>query len=152
MSAPAPTFDRKEIGSATVRIPSGTGMPDPMDVAIDPYAPTKVAKHVFIKGFQAWPQKGGPYPAVIILHEWWGLNSYFQDLAYRVAQHGYVALAVDQYSRIGGGGARGPPPAPPLIGKGQTAPPLHGLYYPNQKLNFPDYVMKNTALRLGVSL
>src|SRR2546421_6925593 len=102
MNAPAPTFDRKEIGSATVRIPSGTGMPDPMDVAIDPYAPTKVAKHVFIKGFQAWPQKGGPYPAVIILHEWWGLNSHFQDLAYRVAQHGYVALAVDQYSRIGG--------------------------------------------------
>ena len=40
MNAPAPKYDRKEIGSATVRIPSGTGMPDPLDVAIDPYAPT----------------------------------------------------------------------------------------------------------------
>src|SRR5207247_10339799 len=101
MNAPAPKYDRKEIGSATVRIPSGTGMPDPLDVAVDPYAPTKVAKQVFIKGFQAWPQKGGPYPAVLILHEWWGLNSHFQQLAFRVAQHGYVALAVDHYSRIG---------------------------------------------------
>src|SRR2546426_12570950 len=99
MDVPAPKYDRKEIGSATVRIPSGTGMPDPLDVAVDPYAPTKVAKQVFIKGFQAWPQKAGPFPAVLILHEWWGLNSHFQDLAYRVAQHGYVALAVDQIGR-----------------------------------------------------
>src|SRR5206468_3401900 len=75
MNAPVPKYDRKEIGSATVRIPSGTGMPDPLDVAIDPYAPTKVAKQVLIKGFQAWPQKGGPYPAVLILHEWWGIST-----------------------------------------------------------------------------
>ncbi len=79
MDVPAPKYGRKEIGSATVRIPSGTGMPDPLDVAVDPYAPTKVAKQVFIKGFQAWPQKAGPFPAVLILHEWWGLNSHFQD-------------------------------------------------------------------------
>ncbi|TLY40338.1 MAG: dienelactone hydrolase family protein [Nitrospirae bacterium] len=152
MNAPAPTYDRKEIGSATVRIPSGTGMPDPMDVAIDPYAPTKVAKHVFIKGFQAWPQKGGPYPAVLILHEWWGLNSHFQDLAYRVAQYGYVALAVDQYSRIGGPVTGDPELAAQLMGKVKTADLLHDLNDAAEYLNFQDYVKKNRIAVLGFSM
>ena len=152
MNAPAPKYDRKEIGSATVRIPSGTGMPDPLDVAIDPYAPTKVAKHVFIKGFQAWPQKGGPYPAVIILHEWWGLNSHFQDLAYRVAQHGYVALAVDQYSRIGGPVTGDPELAAQLMGKVKTADLLHDLNDAAEYLNFQDYVKKNRIAVLGFSM
>ncbi|TLY25125.1 MAG: dienelactone hydrolase family protein [Nitrospirae bacterium] len=143
MNTPPPKYDRKEIGSATVRIPSGTGMPDPMDVAIDPYAPTKVAKHVFIKGFQAWPQKGGPYPAVLILHEWWGLNSHFQDLAYRVAQYGYVALAVDQYSRIGGPVTGDPELAAQLMGNVKTADLLHDLNDAAEYLNFQDYVKKN---------
>src|SRR5437879_6707361 len=102
MNAPAPKYDRKEIGSATVQIPSGTGMPDPLDVAVDPYAPTRRAHGIKIKAFQAWPQKGGPFPAVLLLHERWGLTQHFQEMAFRVAGSGYVALAVDQYSRIGG--------------------------------------------------
>src|SRR5206468_10816115 len=127
MNAPAPKYDRKGIGSATVRIPGGTGMPDPLDVAVDPYAPTKVAKQVFIKGFQAWPQKGGPYPAVLILHEWWGLNSHFQELAFRVAQHGYVALPVHQYSRPGAPVTGHPAPPAQLRGMGNTADLTHAL-------------------------
>jgi carboxymethylenebutenolidase len=152
MIAPSPKYDRKEIGSAMVRIPSGTGMPDPLDVAVDPYAPTKVAKQVFIKGFQAWPQKGGPYPAVLILHEWWGLNSHFQDLAYRVAQHGYVALAVDQYSRIGGPVTGDPALAAQLMGKVNTADLMHDVNDAAEYLNFQDYVKKNRLAVLGFSM
>ena len=101
MTPPQPKYDRKEVGSTAVRIPAA-GMPDSLDDATNPYAKTRSAKQSFIRGFQAWPQKDGPFPAVILLHEWWGMNSHFQDLAFRVAQHGYVALVVDQYSRIGG--------------------------------------------------
>ena len=152
MNAPAPKYARTEIGAATVRIPSGTGMPDPLDVAIDPYAPTKVAKNVFIKGFQAWPQKEGSFPAVIILHEWWGLNSHFQDLAYRVAQHGYVALAVDQYSRIGGPVTGDPELAAQLMGKVKTADLMLDLNDAAEYLNFQDYVKKNRIAVLGFSM
>ena len=41
--------------------------------------------------------KGGPYPALIVIHEWWGLNDWVKDQAMRLADQGYVALAVDLY-------------------------------------------------------
>ena len=40
-------------------------------------------------------------PAVVVLHEWWGLNDHVQNLAQRFAQTGFVALAPDLYSRQG---------------------------------------------------
>ena len=40
-------------------------------------------------------------PAVIIVHEWWGLNDYIIRRAHMLAELGYVALAIDMY----GGGA-----------------------------------------------
>ena len=39
-------------------------------------------------------------PAVIIVHEWWGLNDYIVRRAHMLAELGYVALAIDMY---GGG-------------------------------------------------
>jgi carboxymethylenebutenolidase len=41
--------------------------------------------------------KAGPYPALIVIHEWWGLNDWVKDQAVRLADQGYVALAVDLY-------------------------------------------------------
>jgi carboxymethylenebutenolidase len=38
-----------------------------------------------------------PLPAVIIVHEWWGLNDHVRHWADRLAADGYVALAVDLY-------------------------------------------------------
>ncbi len=146
--APQPKYDRKDVGSSAVRIPVA-GMPDPLDVATDPYAPTKAAKHVFIRGFQAWPQKGGPFPAVILLHEWWGLNSHFQDLAFRLAQHGYVALAVDQYSRIGGAVTSDAETAAQLMGKLNTADLMKDLGAACEYLNYQEYVKKNRFAVLG---
>ncbi|HXT51080.1 MAG TPA: dienelactone hydrolase family protein, partial [Thermoanaerobaculia bacterium] len=40
-------------------------------------------------------KKGGP--AVILVHEWWGLNDNIRDFARQFASHGYAALAVDLY-------------------------------------------------------
>ncbi|MDQ3388033.1 MAG: dienelactone hydrolase family protein [Gemmatimonadota bacterium] len=36
-------------------------------------------------------------PAVILIHEWWGLNDNIRMMARRVAGEGYAALAVDLY-------------------------------------------------------
>ena len=36
-------------------------------------------------------------PAVIVVHEWWGLNDYARRRAAMLAELGYVALAVDMY-------------------------------------------------------
>jgi carboxymethylenebutenolidase len=39
----------------------------------------------------------GKHPAVILIHEWWGLTDWIKDDAARFAHQGYVALAVDLY-------------------------------------------------------
>jgi carboxymethylenebutenolidase len=36
-------------------------------------------------------------PAIIVIHEWWGLNDWVKEQAADLAAHGYVALAVDLY-------------------------------------------------------
>ncbi|SHE39241.1 Dienelactone hydrolase [Modicisalibacter ilicicola DSM 19980] len=41
-----------------------------------------------------------PRPAVLVVHEWWGLNDYARARADQLAALGFVALAVDMY---GGG-------------------------------------------------
>jgi carboxymethylenebutenolidase len=124
-------------------------MPDPLDQAVDPYEPTKRGKGLVIRGFQAWPQKGGPYPAVIIMHEWWGLNSHMQDLTFRLAQHGYVALAVDQYGRQGGVVTADPAHAAQLMAKIDRTHLVQDLNAATEYLNFQDYVTKNRIAVMG---
>jgi carboxymethylenebutenolidase len=50
-----------------------------------------------VSGFLAHPQASGPAPAVIVIHEWWGLNDWVKDRTRDLAKEGYVALAVDLY-------------------------------------------------------
>jgi carboxymethylenebutenolidase len=52
------------------------------------------------------PTAAGTLPAMIVIHEAGGLNDHIRDVAARVAAQGYVALAVDLYTREGA-----PPPA-----------------------------------------
>lgn len=40
---------------------------------------------------------GGTFPALILIHEWWGLNDNIKELAKDFANEGYVVLAVDLY-------------------------------------------------------
>lgn len=36
-------------------------------------------------------------PAILVVHEWWGLNDYAKNRAKQLAEMGYVAMAVDMY-------------------------------------------------------
>jgi carboxymethylenebutenolidase len=48
-------------------------------------------------GLLATPEGKGPFPAVIVIPEWWGLDDWVKDQARALAREGYVALAVDLY-------------------------------------------------------
>jgi carboxymethylenebutenolidase len=43
------------------------------------------------------PSTPGPHPAIVVVHEWWGLNDWIKQEAASYAAQGYVALAVDLY-------------------------------------------------------
>jgi len=49
------------------------------------------------QGILFLPQGAGPHPALVVIHEWWGLNDWIKQEAAGYAAKGYVALAVDLY-------------------------------------------------------
>jgi len=49
------------------------------------------------KGYLARPDDNRKHPALILIHEWWGLNDNIRRFAAKFANMGYVALAVDLY-------------------------------------------------------
>ncbi|MDW8465668.1 MAG: dienelactone hydrolase family protein [Chloroherpetonaceae bacterium] len=50
-----------------------------------------------VSAYLAMPEAKGKYPAVIMIHEWWGLNDWIKDMANALASEGYVVLAVNLY-------------------------------------------------------
>ncbi len=52
---------------------------------------------VQVTGFLARPAGIRQPPAVIVIHEWWGLNENIESMARQIAGQGYLALAVDLY-------------------------------------------------------
>ena len=50
-----------------------------------------------VTGYLALPGSPGRHPAIIVIHEWWGLNDWVKEQAQRFRDQGYVALAVDLY-------------------------------------------------------
>jgi carboxymethylenebutenolidase len=58
-------------------------------------------------GYLARPAANGTYPGVIVIHENRGLLPHFEDVSRRYAKNGFVALAVDLASRLGGSATAG---------------------------------------------
>ena len=50
-----------------------------------------------VRGYVAAPDGGGKKPAIVVIHEWYGLNEFAKRKADAFAKEGYVALAVDLY-------------------------------------------------------
>ena len=55
-----------------------------------------------MRGYLARPAGEGPFPAVLVIHENRGLNPYIEDVARRAAVAGFLALAPDGLSPVGG--------------------------------------------------
>ena len=55
-----------------------------------------------IRGYLVQPAGQGPFPAVLVVHENRGLNPYIEDVARRLAVDGFLALAPDGLSPLGG--------------------------------------------------
>ncbi len=55
-----------------------------------------------MRGYLVQPAGEGPYPSVLVIHENRGLNPYVEDVARRAAVEGFLALAPDGLSPIGG--------------------------------------------------
>jgi dienelactone hydrolase len=68
--------------------------------------------------------KKGKRPAVLVVHEWWGLNDYPKMRARKLAEAGYIAMAVDLFGN-------GKTAANPTEAQTLTAP-----YYSDPKLVF----------------
>lgn len=55
-----------------------------------------------MQGLLAYPSKGTKFPAVLVIHENRGLNPYIEDVARRLATEGFLALAPDALTPLGG--------------------------------------------------
>ena len=62
------------------------------------------------------PADTGPWPAVVVIQEAFGLNDHIKDVTRRVAGEGYVAVAPDLYYRGGAGRTAGYDDLPKALG------------------------------------
>lgn len=63
-----------------------------------PAAKGEMIKLSSSNAYLSLPDKGqAPFPAVVVIHEWWGLNQHIKHWSDRLAEDGYAALAVDLY-------------------------------------------------------
>lgn len=90
----APTFERPTPSSG---------------VTVSPDDPTMTVRSVTyhgeacdLSGYVAQPADAARHPAVMVIHENRGLVEHIRDVARRFARAGYVALAPDLLSRVGG--------------------------------------------------
>lgn len=78
---------------------------DPMDPAIkaDYIDYASPEGHGTVRGYLVHPaQAGGKLPSVVVIHENRGLNPYIEDVARRLAVAGFLALAPDGLTPLGG--------------------------------------------------
>jgi carboxymethylenebutenolidase len=49
-------------------------------------------------GYLVWPSGSGPWPGVVVIQEWWGLDDHIKSIAGHFAATGFVAIAPDLYN------------------------------------------------------
>ncbi|HEU0031564.1 MAG TPA: dienelactone hydrolase family protein [Kofleriaceae bacterium] len=61
---------------------------------------TRKGEMIDLAGTRAYlslPAGNGPFPAIVVIHEWWGLNANIEHWADRFTSLGWAAIAVDLY-------------------------------------------------------
>jgi carboxymethylenebutenolidase len=54
-----------------------------------------------IPAYRAAPERGGPFPVVLVVHELFGVHEHIKDVCRRFARLGYYAIAPDLFARQG---------------------------------------------------
>jgi carboxymethylenebutenolidase len=54
-----------------------------------------------IPAYRAMPDKGGPFPTVLVVQEIFGVHEHIKDICRRLAKLGYLAVAPEMYARQG---------------------------------------------------
>jgi carboxymethylenebutenolidase len=92
-------------GSGTAATTSSAAIGDSLPAALLGTAPPPRGQSVHYAeadpataGYVVTPTGEGPFPAVILIHEWDGLNDRVRQVADALADEGYVALAADLFS------------------------------------------------------
>lgn len=90
--------------TATVAAAATTGaaLSVPADDPAVQVSDVTYASETEMRAYLARPAAEGTYPGVIVIHENRGLTDHIKDVARRLAKAGYVALAPDLVSRMGG--------------------------------------------------
>jgi dienelactone hydrolase len=97
---------------------------NPSDSRIKEENVTYSVGNKLFKGFVAYDEsRVGRRPGVLIVHEWWGLTNYPKMRARKLAELGYVAMAVDMFGE-------GKIAASPSEAQAMTAP-----FYANPELS-----------------
>jgi carboxymethylenebutenolidase len=95
---PAPSLARSLLLSLTASLTAAVLLPVASAAPANPTEVTYKSGPETVKGLLYMPSDTtGRHPAVIVIHEWWGLNDWIKEQAADLAAHGYVALAVDLY-------------------------------------------------------
>jgi len=93
--------------------PSPAVGPAPVRPVVSQMMPYAESGDELVYGYLSTPNDMfEPLPAVIMIHEWWGLNDNIRAMADRLAGEGYIVFAVDLYS---GGVAETPAEARELM-------------------------------------
>jgi carboxymethylenebutenolidase len=80
--AQAITTDTQGIVTGTVNVAGADGTPIPV--------------------YEAYPEKAGDHPVVLVISEVWGVHEWIKDVTRRFAKEGYYAVAPELFSREGG--------------------------------------------------
>ncbi|HEU4502546.1 MAG TPA: dienelactone hydrolase family protein [Nitrospira sp.] len=142
VSTTAP-FTLQQIGTGTSRFPSGVALPTITDASVDPYIRTRPIQTVQVECIEFWPQEKGTYPGIVLLHEWWGLNSQIKDLGARLACEGYGVIIPNLYGRIGGMVTGNAEVAEALMGKLNESLALQDINSCCEFLNTREFIKRN---------
>ncbi len=148
----APPFSLDKIGVNAVRFSSGVPIPSITDSSTDPYARTRIPKEAQVEGLQFWPQEKGTYPGLVLLHEWWGLNSQIKDLATHLACEGYAVLLPNLYVRQGGMVTANAEVAAALMSRIKESELLQDINSCCEFLNTRDHVKRNVHGVIGFGM
>ena len=90
----------------------------------------------------------GKRPAILVVHEWWGLNDYAKSRARQLAELGYIAMAIDMYGN--GRRADNPTDAGNLAMPFYKDPAMAKKHFDAALNKFRSYVQVDTTNMAGI--